>query len=557
MTTSFCTRQFGFSLFAVWLAFSALLVLTSFAFAKPAGPIIVNSGDSIQAAIDSAKPGDTILINPGSYGESLTLSKAVSLTGVNSATVIIQAVANQRVLTVTGAAINSAVVISGLTLTEGNAYGTECPAGCGGGILVEFPAEPHLRDLKLVKNQAEQYGGGLYFGGDGNVDGPFITLTHLSAVDNTAGVGGGAYVYRRVVVTDSYFEGNVATVNSGGGLEIAHNAVIEDSEFVRNVAVGAGGGASIEANGLAVRRARFVENVCLATDCVGGGLHVIVTLNLMDTQFISNTAGQSGGGALSYSQMNITRGLFERNACVQAGCDGGGLWTDDQLVLDHTRFISNTAQDEGGGAWSYGQVTSLRSMFQANQAERGGALSIFGRGWYIYEVYRGRIVNSLFVDNSAQAGAALYLHASGDLQILHTTIADPIFNSAAAVEIVSGTSIFVGKVGITNTIIVSHAVGISRTAGLVSENYNLFFGNTRHLSGTMSGGTHDVYGKPDFVNPALDNYWIISTSAAIDTAVNVGIFADLDGNRRPARVGFDIGAYESQFPFICLPVIRQ
>ena len=82
---------------SLFLAFLALTTIYSLTVARPlAGTILVNPGDSIQAAIDAANPGDTIVINAGAYTESLTLSKPVSLTGVNSATVVINASANQQ-----------------------------------------------------------------------------------------------------------------------------------------------------------------------------------------------------------------------------------------------------------------------------------------------------------------------------------------------------------------------------------------------------------------------------------------------------------------------------
>ena len=58
------------------------------------GPaIIVHSGTSIQAAVDAAQPGTTILIEPGTYAESVVVNKAnIFLLGVpkNGAAIIIQ-----------------------------------------------------------------------------------------------------------------------------------------------------------------------------------------------------------------------------------------------------------------------------------------------------------------------------------------------------------------------------------------------------------------------------------------------------------------------------------
>ena len=116
------------SLTIVFIIFIAsLLLVTSFmtmpVIARPRADLIVDPGESIQAAIDAATDGDTILINAGDYTESLTLSKPVSLTGVNSDTTIIHAFAGQRVLTVTGATISNSVIISGLMFTDGDATG--------------------------------------------------------------------------------------------------------------------------------------------------------------------------------------------------------------------------------------------------------------------------------------------------------------------------------------------------------------------------------------------------------------------------------------------------
>ncbi len=53
-------------------------------------------GATIQACIDAAIAGDRVVVPAGTYTESLLLNKAVSLTGVNSATTIIHHLQPER-----------------------------------------------------------------------------------------------------------------------------------------------------------------------------------------------------------------------------------------------------------------------------------------------------------------------------------------------------------------------------------------------------------------------------------------------------------------------------
>jgi nitrous oxidase accessory protein NosD len=132
-------RRMGYCLLPVLLGAGAALALLLITGA-PARPAYAGTfpacGATIQACIDAAQAGDTIFIPAGDYTESLTLNKAVSLTGQLSGTTFLHALPNTRVLTVTGAAVNSSVVISGLTFTGGNVTGSACPASCGGGVLI-------------------------------------------------------------------------------------------------------------------------------------------------------------------------------------------------------------------------------------------------------------------------------------------------------------------------------------------------------------------------------------------------------------------------------------
>jgi len=86
--------------------------------------------------------------------------------------------------------------------------------------------------------------------------------------------------------------------------------------------------------------------------------------------------------------------------------------------------------------------------------------------------------------------------------------------------------------GITDSIIVSHSVGISQSAGSVREDYSLFFGNGNNLVGIINIGAHNLNHEPGFVAPAADNYHLGPHSAAIDQGINSGVAFDVDGQAR-------------------------
>src|SRR5205085_11731585 len=81
---------------------------------------------TLQACINGTAAGSVINISAGHYTESVTLNKALSLIGANQATTFLRALPGQRVITMTGAAIGSSSLISGLTFFAGSALGVAC-----------------------------------------------------------------------------------------------------------------------------------------------------------------------------------------------------------------------------------------------------------------------------------------------------------------------------------------------------------------------------------------------------------------------------------------------
>jgi hypothetical protein len=147
-------------------------------------------------------------VQAGTYTESLTLNKGVNLTGQLSSTTILHAPVNQRVLTVIGAAVDSSVVISGLTFAGGHLVGGACPAACGGAILITGTAQPLLISLTISNSFAEHAGGGLYAG-----TGSPLVMSGVTVLGNfTTLQGAGAFAQDNVTLNGGVFQNNLCNI---------------------------------------------------------------------------------------------------------------------------------------------------------------------------------------------------------------------------------------------------------------------------------------------------------------------------------------------------------
>jgi len=73
---------------------------------------------------------------------------------------------------------------------------------------------------------------------------------------------------------------------------------------------------------------------------------------------LSNTAQGRGGGVYGVYEARMIGNVFQGNACVASGCQGGGLFLDIEAVPDYVyqlsniTVLSNTAQANGGGIYA-------------------------------------------------------------------------------------------------------------------------------------------------------------------------------------------------------------
>lgn len=172
-----------------------------------AATIIVNAGQSIQAAINTAQNNDIILVSAGTYIENLSiLNPNITLIGVDGAeNTIIDANYNGSGLMISGLSANN-VTVKGFTIKNGigssrNMHvpnGSVIPRQVGGAVLCENQAKPLLTDL-IIENNFADYGAGIFISESAS---PLIQNSLIR--NNDAGYYGGGIWATNNYTTGSY-----------------------------------------------------------------------------------------------------------------------------------------------------------------------------------------------------------------------------------------------------------------------------------------------------------------------------------------------------------------
>jgi len=456
---------------------------------------------SIQSLIDNAPVGSTVNVPAGTYQESLTINKDLTLSGAGIGATIVMAPPSQRVLVISGAVT---VHLQHLTITGGHVQ----PSG-GGGIWANG-ATTYIDDCLVADNSAS-YGGGLYQDGSGNT-----------------------------YVSSSRFERNTAS-DHGGALFISNGGLsLSGTDIVSNQALGHGGGITVWAGATSVLGGQFVDN---RAGLNGGALNLNNSVVVTGTAFVNNSAGDNGGALVEWNagqMVQVTGARFEGNS---ARSQGGGLWVHGDLSLSASSFISNSITGSGfAGARVYaadGTTHPLYADFQGNSSGSSGGGALFSSGTTV-------ITNTLFADNQAglAQGAAIEFDGAVHRKLSFVTVAYSTTTTGPAVLMTSG------DLDMADSIIASVSTGIALTDGSLYQAYGLF-GNCAEPVSTSGGATrHDGAGMlfpsdAGFRNPSARDYRLRLSSPAVDSGIDVGVYVDLEGDRRPIGKGYDMGMDEA------------
>ena len=254
----------------------------------------------------------------------------------------------------------------------------------GGRITAE------TRDVYFSNNRADKQGGAIHLEEGG------------TALD-ILGLNG----YKVIFDNNSAYDKAVISVNSDFTID---NAIFRNNKSTRTEGLGFGaiGGFQYVLTGN-ISNTLFESNTAAGT---GGAIHSGNSeshYTITDTSFIGNTALNSGGAIHSACNMSITDSIFPSNSPTN---DGGAIYTEGDLHVENSTFSSNQADKSGGAIYNPHPGNALaifNCIFEKNTVDDLDGGAIYSEG-YLY------LENSTFSFNQAdESGGAIYIRSQSEL----------------------------------------------------------------------------------------------------------------------------------------------
>jgi len=265
---------------------------------------------------------------------------------------------------------------------------------------------------------------------------------------------------------------------------------------------------------------------------VDGGKFTIKNLTIRDGKAEKGGAIRIRGG----SEVVISHSTLANSSAV----NGGAIATSGQqtrLTIDSSSFLGNRAERHAGAldVSGVGTVAIKNSSFQDNGSDyTGGVMAV--------SISTVRVENSTFYKNSAQIDAGVLQVYSGDISLIHVTMADNFVGETTYTgNTISKQALSPAdsRVSLHNSIVVGRGGAADCFGGLdqISGNLSPDGSCAYELSGAPRLG--ELTGSPAYL-PLLDQ------SPAVDTAdPEFCLERDQIGTARPQGGGCDIGAIES------------
>jgi hypothetical protein len=400
---------------------------------------------TIQAGLNAASSGDTVLVAAGTYTENIIwpdVNGIKLISAGDSSNTIIDGSGTSSVIYMnpSSATIDTTTLIQGFKITNGGGVSN------GGGMSIIGGSSPLLSNLRVSNNQADISGGGFYINASspkiintsfeeniGGVSGGAISfwnnsaakLSGIQVVLNSAIYGGGFYLDNSDPTISSITISNNSSQYDGGGLFITTNSSPTVTDFIiraNTATAGKGGGIMIHSGNTTLESGQISNNIASGS---GGGLCSNGGGSSLTDITVSFNQGGSGGG------VNILKGspvLDDVRIHNNAAGEGGGMMVGEVTIFDVTNVVifNNSAKIQGGGLSIFNSNFTINNLtIMNNTAEAGGAISVFNG-------YGGRPTFSrIMISNN---------HTTGENGAIYIEMGSPIIISSNIVN--NGTAIF-------------------------------------------------------------------------------------------------------------------
>ncbi len=333
---------------------------------------------TIQAAINAASPNDRIEIAAGSYIETLTVDRNLTLHGAGISTVEGSCNGQTNLLGAPAVTVQTGVIVlmTDVTIKGGT-------ASFGGGV--NNAGVLFLASSEVCQNNAFNQGGGVYSTGA-------LSLSRVQVYDNqqaSAGVEGGGLMV-------------------AGGRTLVRNSTFTNNRVARGGAISVAAGAT-----LVLSRSTLKSNFADGT--------------------LASGVSSRGGGLNNSGTAIIDQTEIEENFVISAGGFGGGIFNDGNLLMAHSTLHENgtdyiagapIAVGFGGGLHNTGLATISSSTISGNLFNP----IILGYGAGISNSGTLSLSNVTITDNGnggagVSGGAGIYLDGGGSARVRNSIIA--------------------------------------------------------------------------------------------------------------------------------------
>lgn len=287
--------------------------------------------NTLQKAVDAAKDGNVIILAPGVYEETVTISrKSVMLRSENPqdekfvASTVLDAKGNGPTISLE----DTSSTVWGITVRGGYT------ADKGGGIFIHGKSSSLIKGNIIEKNSTDKLGGGIFIS---QAQAPRI-VGNIVRNNKAFGAAGIEAIESTVYMKDNRISGNTAS-GPGGGVWIQKCKGVFRENIVsgNNARVGAGLYISSQST-VDILMNELIEN----TSEVGAGVTVLerCVVRFDGNSFVTNKAKKIGGAFVfgMESQCKLVNNKFELNEAPK----GGVGFVDDATIEEETM---NTFKD--------------------------------------------------------------------------------------------------------------------------------------------------------------------------------------------------------------------